>query len=118
MVSDVPKFVVQRSKWLRGTKKFTKILNDKGERDCIGFLLRACGFADDQIMGLDEPIDVVRKHGWNTRLITWSGNGFYQNAYCDTIIRTNDCTDMTNVEREQTLKDLFKMVDIEVEFVD
>ena len=43
MVCDPPTFNVKRSKWNYGNSDKTLLLNDLGQKDCIGFLLVAGG---------------------------------------------------------------------------
>lgn len=117
MLIDKKYFSVNRLKWSRGGGKNTKILDDSGKMDCIGFLLKANGAEDKQLLNLDEPTDIVKQNEWITKLIEWSGSICYQSPICLEIIKANDIIGTPDPWREERLIALFKSIDIKLEFV-
>lgn len=93
---NIASFVVTRSSWLRGKGNCTKLLNEIGERDCLGFYMSACGFADARLLCADEPIDamMLRRNEilvkWITPLFTWYGDSVCETKLCYQIIQIND----------------------------
>lgn len=115
---DVSAFSITRRLWSFGKGKSTKILDDSGKRDCLGFFMTASGFADEQLLNTDEPIDIIRKKEWLTKLISWSGSSCRQSLTCEQIIRVNDNSNLTGEEREAKLVQLFRSIDVALTFVD
>lgn len=118
MHTDVPQFTIIRSKWSKGLKAKTKILDDFGNRDCLGFYMQACSFEDKDLVNVDEPIDMIKNHEWFTKLLEWHGMSCIQSPVCFQIIEANDHPTMEQNYREQRLKDLFASIDITVNFID
>lgn len=117
MFVDPPKFTVIRDKWSYGEGKHTRLLNDFGKYDVIGFLLLAAGASDEHLLNVEEPIEIVNEHEWITKLIEWYGNVAIKSASCAMIIEANDAeTKMPVEDRERKLIDLFKAIDIELVF--
>ncbi len=116
--TDIRKFTVARSTWSRGRGKNTSILDEMGDKDCLGFFLKAGGASDAQLLRADEPIDVVVKYGWNIPLIEYAGWTCYQTKACREIIATNDAPLMNDAFREFTLIGLFKTINVALDFVD
>ncbi len=115
---EITTFVISRSKWSRGKGKDTCILNEMGERDCIGFFLQACGATDAQLLRVDEPIDVIQKYGWECSLIECCGEVRFQNVICRAIISVNDNPIIKDQERERQLKSLFQKINVTLNFID
>lgn len=117
MLTDRSHFTVDRLKWSRGEGKNTKLLDLSGKMDCIGFLLKANGAKDYQILDVDEPIDLIKKTEWLTKLIEWAGSVCYHSNVCRDIILVNDMKGMQDSWRETRLIELFASIGIKLEFV-
>src|SRR3954462_4130148 len=93
-------FTVKRSKWHRGQgAKGSKLLRDDGTMCCVGFLSKACGASDAEIINRntiatfasrDEIFQVA-----DINLIL--GNNLKERSL---IYNTNDCVDISDTERE------------------
>lgn len=46
MITKVKEFTVVRSKWYRGRRRGSRLLNETGQRCCVGFLAKAMGISD------------------------------------------------------------------------
>ena len=115
---EVDQFTIVRSEWSRGKGKDTCILNEMRERDCIGFFLKACGATDAQLLRLDEPIDVIIKYGWESKLVEGCGEVLFQTVICRAIISVNDNPILKDQERERQLISLFRQMNVNLNFID
>lgn len=111
-------FCISRSKWSRGRGKNTCLLDEMGDKDCLGFFFKACGATDAQLFRLDEPVDVVQKFGWQSKLMEYAGLVVCQTNTCRSIIATNDAPCMEEARREALLVKLFSLIDIRLYFAD
>lgn len=118
MIADASEFTIQRSKWSFGRGKNTKILHDDGFRDCLGFFLLASGFKEEDLLNVDEPIELVQKHEWLTKLVDWVGAACFQTSVCTDIIQVNDNKAFEDSVREAKLIKLFDSIGVKLTFTD
>src|SRR5271157_2327717 len=103
---------IERQKWGR------HLLYDSGTHKmcCLGFLGVACGLTPDEMDHIGSPIsveyrqDLRGKAQWPPGLIEQGDNS----ALCNRLIKVNDYGE--EADREQQIKALFKMLDVDVEF--
>jgi 3-methyladenine DNA glycosylase Mpg len=114
-VSERPtEFVVQRSKWLRGTRgRDTYLFDDHGARCCLGFVASQCGVADSVLLNVAPPRDIKpfevlqQLDGLLTRPAREYVRDWTDSALADDAMRINDDADITDAERETSLSFLF-----------
>jgi len=106
-------FVVQRSKWLRGGKPHTFLLDGNGHMCCLGFVAAQCGVADNALRGVGAPRDIEVEDVYRqlqgvlirqlaTRVTDWTDS-----ALADEAMTINDDSALTDAEREAQLTALF-----------
>lgn len=117
-IEDVEQFTISRQYWSYGKGKNTKLLDHNGYKDCIGFFLQASGFDEKDLLGLDEPIDILKNYKWITKLISCCGLTYYQTSTCYEIIATNDIDSLPLSKREDKLIKLFKSINVTLTFMD
>lgn len=116
---DVKKFVIDRSKWLRGQGSINSyLLDNEGKMCCLGFYAQECGLRPQDIKNVAEPITVVvsKKKDWNSFLI--ATDGAVDNSP-DTwkLMEINDDPKLDDKVREKFIKDRFAEHDIKVKFI-
>lgn len=106
------KFTVDRSKWWRGHSAVTSsLLRSDGNMCCLGFMAKACGATDSQILHKGDPL--------SAQTVDWpDGIGSAKGRInSDTIMSINDRVDLEEWDRESRLDRQFKSLGIDVEFV-
>jgi hypothetical protein len=88
--------------------------NDAGAMCCLGFLAKACGYANKELLGLSTP-DRVVECGDGKDLFPKTSKG--KSREWTHFMDINDGTDPPS-ERETKLKKLFKKIGVNVTFVD
>jgi hypothetical protein len=117
---DVDSFVVERSKWLRGSPNGC-LLNNEGKMCCLGFYARACGFEPEDIRNVNSPFTLVYQDqfNWDTKLLVSDPHfGRTSSESCKDAITTNDSEEIADPEREADLTDTFNQMGVTVTFVD
>ena len=119
------KFTVSRKTWLRGTEATTLgksylLHPDNYKMCCLGFLARACGATDRDILRHHSP------RSTDVNVISWpedikpcvgSLSGMVCNSILtDSIMNVNDDDTLDDNQRETELKRLFAIGNIEIEF--
>ena len=109
----ITKLLIDRARWVNGcTRKYlglSLLLNKEGNMCCLGFLGKACGLTDKQLVGNGGPSCVP--------LLNWPKEILFRNIE-DEIIRINDRLGVSHEKREILLIDSFKKyLDIDVEFI-
>lgn len=113
---------------------------------CLGFYAKECGYTDDEILGFAEPGQLIRAknslENWqyepienyackfDKRLldVRWwdkeNADGTPARQYflassdlCHSLMHYNDSIHMPDKQREEKLTELFKQIDVEVEFI-
>lgn len=132
------KVVISRATWVRGTHALgpgnrtydergsSMLLNDKGHRCCLGFVgQQLCGVTDEEAKVSYYPSGgrVVQKFRRHLPEL-FSGYVISEetqrdlSTVCNTILRINDNNTIKGDRREKELIELFKSIDVEIEFVD
>ncbi len=111
---EITKFVVNRSRWLRGEgfERSFLLRQSDSKMCCFGFLAMACGYTENEIKSVREPCSVK-----NTDLFPLLIHE-NENGEVDSLMDINDDADSTNEQREQELTELFKELNIEIVFED
>lgn len=112
------KLIIVRDKWYRGNSYNSSLLRADGKMCCLGFYAKKCGYAEEEIFTKTSPHDLAYhgqtiKEGLEKLLDTRNSN----NEICDQLIDINDSHITSEQVREQIVSDLFKQIDVEVEFV-
>ena len=102
--SKFPKtLTIKRSQWCRGGKEKygpSMLCNDRGFRCCLGFLGRACGLKDGQMVDIAAPISEELGEGRNLFPKPKEDWGVF--------MEVNDDPNMSSHQREKKLTELFK----------
>lgn len=127
------KLTIDRSKWWRGNGSGeSRLLRPDGTMCCLGFLGRACGYTDEQLLDVTTPaaaVDGIRGQGtaripqpnlWPKGTVVKAFQGHYTTQVIDEMMVANDSPGSgLNIEgrRELRIKELMLDIDVEVEFV-
>ena len=111
--------VIRRKKWLRGHRGGT-LRSEKGAMCCLGFLGKACGLKNKQILNemlltefLTDPRVVSSKDVLsNFSLIKEKLSTNIETA----LVNANDEVGVPQRKREENIKELMKMIDVNVKF--
>jgi len=110
-MGDVKQFTVKRSSWLRGCEG--RLLKKNGHKCCLGFLGQACGISNKVLLSHGSPLGLAYQHPETKN--HWP-EGLIDNE--DELICINDAEDITDRQREKELKSEFKVIGINVKFID
>lgn len=125
------KFTIDRSTWLRGKMGGYLLVNREAKKDissdiksdiklgsmcCLGHYALACGLQKRKISGKQDPQDIVCKNEQFLKLLKFESDMMVDTDNTDMLIYTNDDPDITDKVREKTLKELFKNIDVIVDF--
>lgn len=114
-MEKVNKFVISRKVWLRGEgpRKSRLLRTSDGKMCCLGIYMKACGVEDSELVDRQNlhQIDLYQSKDLLElrRSIDFGESGIYF---------TNDDKDISEEEREGSLKQAFKLFDIKVSFKD
>jgi len=113
------KLVINRKTWGRGTGRGS-LLNIEGQKCCLGFLGRACGIPEDELLNLEMPHEVSadpkkNKKVWDYMFIV-HGPDRDQTDVAGTLANVNDASSITDKQREHKIKRLFKSLGVEITF--
>lgn len=133
-LKDVKSFTVDRKTWYRGKSGDSScLLNNAGNRCCLGFYASACGVEDKQMRNLLSPGSLVElaKTGstydkfdrsvsrdvneWKTKLTRSSSVD--NSETCMKMMQVNDEEKITEEVREKKLTALFASIGIKIKFV-
>lgn len=105
------KLTVHRPTWSRG--RSSTLLSAIGSRCCLGFLAKALGATDTEIVGYDTitSCSALQKSPVRDRLAAASGTEAM-------LVHVNDSCEIDDALREEELTKLFAHVGIEVTFTD
>jgi len=116
------RLTIQRSKWLRGAKDGSCLLNDEGRMCCLGFSARYnFKWAKDDILGVATPDGYSKKREIykDCSLLKESKSGLIVDSeFASSAININDSSLIRGKIREQKLIKLFKENGINLKFVD
>lgn len=113
------KFTVRRKNWLRGNTDTSTLLNDTGSMCCLGFLGRACGIKQKDLLFRDTPAscaDIAESYPKSIVKKKKDKTWYVNSDICFQIMNINDKDKLSLSERESKLKTLFKKAGIEVTF--
>lgn len=113
MTERPKKFVVQRSKWLRGTVVKSVLLDAEGRMCCLGFVSAQCGVPDEDLIEVSQPCFTICQAHLVGLLVTPDGSHTDLAQYA---MMLNDGR-MRNDVREAQLSALFAEHGYEMEFV-
>lgn len=105
------KFIIDRSKWLRGEGYYKSFLLRETDNKmcCLGFACIASGFKEENIKGIKMPLSLIITPDW------------YKDSKEHAIARDastiNDNKYISDSKRESTLKPILKKLDFDVEFI-
>lgn len=113
------KFVISRSKWLRGSKKNSVLLDNTGKMCCLGFYATSLGVSEADIAGKATPESAYTVE-WPEWVRTYACSSDRRSFDSDSILEiidTNDSPDLTDSQRERRLTRHFARQGIKVRFV-
>lgn len=109
-------FEIDKQKWARGgINGEPKLLNDRGNRCCLGFYCGAVGVSPNHLDDLDYPSeieDLPAEAEWLTRPIA-----FRTDWPEDELSRINDSTEISDIERQSRIAKLFAEQGIAINFI-
>ena len=115
------KIEIVRSKWVRGedgAKGPTLLLNGQGNMWCLGFLSKACGYMDHEIVYCAAPSSVLNE-GYRNLFPTWMRPDGLRDSYpVNELMRVNDKANITECGREARITQILAEHGIEVTFID
>ena len=126
------KFIINRSKWLRGEGSLNSFLlrESDGKQCCLGQYANFCDISDENILGLKSPLslfrdqseeaynDGLKKYSKYSKLLTVDDIGCSHSYNTVELMSTNDDPSIFDNAREDRLKTLFANIGIEVTFDD
>lgn len=124
---DVKKFVVKRSKWYRGKgDEGSRLQTSSNKMCCLGFYAKECGLKKKDILDISSPGEVSFdiKSQWDTFLVQnrtsdFSEETFYMDSsIANDMMEINDSENISEKEREKSLKELFNTQGIKLKFID
>jgi hypothetical protein len=125
-MSEKIKVVIDRSKWRTGLysknrtgKSPVRLLNQEGFMCCLGFICKAAGVSEDNLLNVDAPGDFnssIKEQSPRLQTLlnpdSVSGNSLLTHK----AIGINDCGLSSPGKKEQNLLELFKDSEFELEF--
>jgi hypothetical protein len=116
-MSEVTAFTVKRSQWLRGEGGYySRLLRESDKKMCcLGFLAKACGATDEQILNKSIPGGVDPFDGWPRKLIEHPDDGSPQPFWA--MMSENDKSTWT-INKEEKLIEFFAKIGITLTFED
>jgi hypothetical protein len=128
--ADVKSFEISRATWYRGKGDANSLLlNAEGNKCCLGFYAKACGFEDEQITHAPTPCQIKNISSikaddvWRTILLKPNKNSLSYKAISDSdignlLMTVNDDIYIGDAERETRIINIFATHGIEVMFKD
>lgn len=102
----ITELVIDRAKWGKSA-----LLNPDGTMCCLGFLSKACGVEDVQMLGVSYPkYEWIKSNGLNKEFAANTGDQLSRAA------QINDSTDMPIADKEIQLTALFAKNGIALSF--
>ncbi len=116
-------FTVDRKTWYRGKGgMFSKLLKEDGRKCCLGFLAKAYGYEDSDILNKASFRNLSDASLITRLLVGDSNNELLGENYCtslhETIADINDNRTFSDETKEKELTELFAQADIKVNFID
>lgn len=115
------KLIIDRKKWLRGTRIGSKLLKKTTRKMCcLGFFVRQCGFKIKDIENITSPEIVVahnKQISPDNLIYRLLRDGRLDSDITYELMRINDSNKISEEVREKELTRLFKKIKFEVEFI-
>lgn len=114
------KLVIKRSEWLRGTTGSMLLRPSDRMKCCLGFYALSVGVATEDIMDVGNPSFVFGGNNAEklNKLVYIDAGGNQQDTQVGIdLMSDNDCIGMSDLDRELRITELFKKIDVEVEFI-
>lgn len=122
------KLIIEEDKWLRGEGSMaSRLLRPAdGKMCCLGFLALQCGYTEEQISDYSAPKSIVYDYGGKPKgsfekLVSINTDNHHRSVQCTNIcerlMEANDDQSLSNIGRKCRISELFKEINIEVEFV-
>lgn len=105
-------FVIDRSKWHRGTAAGSRLLRlDNGKMCCLGFYALACGLTPEAIQDecLYRQLSIEAQAELPHELL--------EKALHQFLVMTNDSPELSDHRREKLITDNFATIGVAVEFI-
>ena len=118
MITDL---IIKRSEWYRGKTYYgSKLVRaEDGLKCCLGFLGEACGVPLTSMIDIGTPEMMEEKSKKLFPSDYFSKTHLaYRSDLGHSILQTNDDQHMSEEQRESTLIELFKQLDINLRFED
>jgi len=122
-------FKIDESRWQHGDEKenpvtFDSALRmDNGKMCCLGFFAQSCGAKVDSMVGICDPLELVRRYDSNKILSSstkiksiLSRKDGRDRAEVDALIHANDNGNIPLESRKKKITNLFKKLKVKVEF--
>lgn len=129
--------IIDRNEWRRGklagkneTNYSSKLLcSETKSKCCLGFLALSCGYTKDQILNRCSPesIGIISDKNrienlWPKEIcidsnVVISNYWFTDTVVTNNIIKINDSKGLTEQQREEKLKELFALINIDLQFI-
>lgn len=120
-----------RKHWIRGGVNGRSYMrNDHGNMCCLGFLGKACGYSDSELLGFSDPWDVMIHAGRDL----FPAGTFYsisdfpsraarseelrQSTLITRIVTSNDSRSLWEKDREDEITRLMRALGVDVTFED
>lgn len=116
-MTELKKFVVKKSQWLRGEGPSVLMHRTTHKMCCLGFASLACGLEENDIFGVSMPGGVCSDLDLAYPSSFFDGPGRESESIID-IMRINDDLYLNDEERILKLKQKFNELDIEIIFED
>lgn len=117
------KFTIERSKWCRGRQQEHDEISLLRTRDmkmcCLGFFGLACGLKEFEIQDRADPADTYDGH-WPAWALVENDEDekLHNSSIIRALISINDDENISEIKREEAIKELFASQGVEVRFVD
>lgn len=112
------KFIIDRRTWLRGEGPSCLLRKGDKKMCCLGSIALQCGLSEEDILEKEAPKSLFRQAGQNELFSKLLNQEMRDNTLlCFDIMEINDNSFADDAEREEVLRDKFKGLDWEVEFI-
>ena len=102
------RFVVDRSRWIRGNSESSKLLRESdGHMCCLGFVCTQLGVPRELLREVGGPAGVDH-HALDDFLTNGTGGSRWNSPFANSAIGYNDSMAMEDSERERLLSELFE----------
>ena len=116
-------FQIKRSKWLRGQRAKSVLLDVNGNQCCLGALASACGIASENIFDIQEPENISLlfedlPKDYSFLVYNAIENLIFNTDTAYNLMQINDDSRTSDTEKEAKITEILRIQKINVEFVD